>query len=74
MNVCVVITVDMIMLLRDFGPNGIIFMTMCVYYFRFSRLCCRGYKILVGKPGGENTCDLYVETRMKIKANTVLRK
>jgi hypothetical protein len=32
------------------------------------------YKILVGKPGGENTCDLCVETRMKIKANTVLRK
>jgi hypothetical protein len=42
MNVCAVITVDMIMLLLDFGPNGIIFMTMCVYYFRFSHLCCRG--------------------------------
>jgi hypothetical protein len=30
MNVCVVITVVMIMLLRDFGPYGIIFMTMCL--------------------------------------------
>jgi hypothetical protein len=37
MNVCVVITVAILMLLRDFGPYGIIFMTMCVYYFRFSR-------------------------------------
>jgi hypothetical protein len=25
------------MLLRDFGPYGIIFFTMCFYYFRFSR-------------------------------------
>jgi hypothetical protein len=25
------------LLLRDFGPYGIIFMTMCVHYFRFSR-------------------------------------
>jgi hypothetical protein len=37
MNVCVVITIVMVMLFRDFGPCGIIFMTMCVYYFRFSR-------------------------------------
>jgi hypothetical protein len=36
MNVCVVITVIMVMLLRDFGPYGIIFMIMCVYYFRWS--------------------------------------
>jgi hypothetical protein len=36
MNVCV-ITVAMAILLRDFGPYGIIFMTMYVYYFRFSR-------------------------------------
>jgi hypothetical protein len=36
-ELCVVITVAMIMLLRDFGPCGIIFMTMCVYYFRFPR-------------------------------------
>jgi hypothetical protein len=27
---CFVITVAMVMLLRDFGPYGIIFMTMCV--------------------------------------------
>jgi hypothetical protein len=33
MNVCAVITIAMIMLLRDFGPYGIIFMTACVYYF-----------------------------------------
>jgi hypothetical protein len=25
----------MVMLLRDLGPYGIIFMTTCVYYFRF---------------------------------------
>jgi hypothetical protein len=36
MNVCVVITIAMVMLLRDFQPYGIIFMTMCVYCFRFS--------------------------------------
>jgi hypothetical protein len=36
-DVCVVITVSMVMLLWDFGPNGIIFMTMCVCYFRFAR-------------------------------------
>jgi hypothetical protein len=30
MNVCVVITVAMVMLLRDFGPCGKIFMTMCL--------------------------------------------
>jgi uncharacterized YccA/Bax inhibitor family protein len=29
-NVCVVITVAMVMLLRDFGPYGIIFMNLCV--------------------------------------------
>jgi hypothetical protein len=29
-NVCVIITVAMVMLLRYFGPRGIIFMTMCV--------------------------------------------
>jgi hypothetical protein len=34
MNVCVV-TIAMVMLLRDFGPYGIIFMTMYVHYFRF---------------------------------------
>jgi hypothetical protein len=32
-----VITVVMVMLLRDFGPHGIIFVTMCVCYFKFSR-------------------------------------
>jgi hypothetical protein len=32
MNVCVVTTVAMVMLLRDFRPYGIIFMTMYVYY------------------------------------------
>jgi hypothetical protein len=37
MNVCVVITVAMVMLLRDFGPYGIIFVSMCVYHFTFSR-------------------------------------
>jgi hypothetical protein len=56
-NVCVVITIAMVMLLKDFGvygiilgllsqnrpwgldcedDDGIIFMAMCVYYFRFS--------------------------------------
>jgi uncharacterized YccA/Bax inhibitor family protein len=30
MNLCVVITVAMEMLLRDFGPYGIIFMNLCV--------------------------------------------
>jgi hypothetical protein len=33
--VCVVITVAVVMLLRDFRPYGIIFTTMRVYYFRF---------------------------------------
>jgi hypothetical protein len=32
--VCVVITTAMVMLLRDFGAYGIMFMTMSVYYFR----------------------------------------
>jgi hypothetical protein len=32
-DVCVVITVAMVMLLRDLWHYGIIFMTMCVYYF-----------------------------------------
>jgi hypothetical protein len=32
---CVLITIVMVKLLREFGPYGIIFMTMCVYYFRF---------------------------------------
>jgi hypothetical protein len=36
MNVCV-ITVAIVMLLKDFWSYGIIFMTVCVYYFRFSR-------------------------------------
>jgi hypothetical protein len=36
MNVCIVTTVAMLMLLRDFGPYGTTFMTMCVHYFRFS--------------------------------------
>jgi hypothetical protein len=36
MNVCVVITVAMIMLLRDLEPYGIIFLIMCVYCFRLS--------------------------------------
>jgi uncharacterized YccA/Bax inhibitor family protein len=30
MNLCVVITVAMVINLRDFGPYGIIFMNMCV--------------------------------------------
>jgi hypothetical protein len=30
MNVCVVITVAMVKLLKDVGPYGIIFMTMCL--------------------------------------------
>jgi hypothetical protein len=34
-NVCVVITVAMAMLLRNFGPSKIIFMTMYIYYFGF---------------------------------------
>jgi hypothetical protein len=39
MDLCVVITVAMVMLLRDFGPCGIIFMTVRVYHFRFPRNC-----------------------------------
>jgi hypothetical protein len=35
-DVCTVITVAMVMLLRDFEPYGIIFMTMYVHHFRFS--------------------------------------
>jgi hypothetical protein len=31
MNACVVITVAMVMLFRDFGSYGIIFMTVYVY-------------------------------------------
>jgi hypothetical protein len=34
--ICVVISGAMVMLLRDCVPYGIIFMTMCVDYFRFS--------------------------------------
>jgi hypothetical protein len=34
-NVCVVITVAMVMLLSDFGPYGIMFMTMCLLLFIF---------------------------------------
>jgi type IV secretory pathway component VirB8 len=30
MNVCVVINVAIIMPLKDFGPYGIIFMTVCL--------------------------------------------
>jgi hypothetical protein len=30
LNVCVVITVAILMLLRDFGPYGIIFLNVCV--------------------------------------------
>jgi hypothetical protein len=33
MCVCVVITVIMVTLLRDFGPYGIIFVNMCVCYY-----------------------------------------
>jgi len=36
MDLCVVITVAMVMLLRDFGLCGIIFMTVRVYYFIIS--------------------------------------
>jgi hypothetical protein len=32
--VCIVITVAMVMLLRDIGLYGIIFITNCVCYFR----------------------------------------
>jgi hypothetical protein len=35
-NVCVVINIHTVTLLWDFGSYGIIIMTMCVYYFRFS--------------------------------------
>jgi hypothetical protein len=34
-DVCVVITVAMAMLLREFGGYGLILMTVCVYYFGF---------------------------------------
>jgi hypothetical protein len=50
MNVCDVKTVAMVVPLTDFEPYGIIFMTMCVYYFNFP-LCLTGnllvpYKIV----------------------------
>jgi hypothetical protein len=32
-----VVTVAMVTLLKEFGTYVIIFMVMCVYYFRFSR-------------------------------------
>jgi hypothetical protein len=35
--VCVLTIITMVMLLRDFGLYGIIFMPMHVYHFRFSR-------------------------------------
>lgn len=35
-NMCVVLTVAMVMLLRDYGPYETIFMTMCVHYVGFS--------------------------------------
>jgi hypothetical protein len=37
MNVCVVITVTIVMLLRDFGPYGIILMTVYVHYYKCFR-------------------------------------
>jgi hypothetical protein len=37
MNACVVTAVAMVMLLWDFEPYRVIFMTMCVYNFRFYR-------------------------------------
>jgi uncharacterized YccA/Bax inhibitor family protein len=50
MNVCVVITVAIVMLLRDFGTYGILFMTMCIYYFIFSRHCDGQYisSVIIG--------------------------
>jgi hypothetical protein len=36
MNVCV-ITVAIVILLRGFGPYGIMFINVRVHYFRFSR-------------------------------------
>jgi hypothetical protein len=33
-TVCIVITVAMVMLMRDFGPYGIMFVTACVYCFK----------------------------------------
>jgi hypothetical protein len=36
MNMCVV-TFAMVILVRDFGLYAVIFMTMCIYYFRFYR-------------------------------------
>jgi hypothetical protein len=37
LNVCAIVTVATATMLRDFGPCDILFMTMCVYYFRSSR-------------------------------------
>jgi hypothetical protein len=36
MIVYVIVNVTTVILLRDFGPNRMIFMSMGVYYFRFS--------------------------------------
>jgi hypothetical protein len=51
----------MVMLIRDFGPYGTIFMYICVYYFRMRRagnIARMGeerkvYRVLVGKPEGK---------------------
>jgi hypothetical protein len=42
MNVCVVISVDMVMLLRDFRPYGILFM-VCVLFTCLYTRCRIGY-------------------------------
>jgi hypothetical protein len=42
LDVCVsVITVHIVMLLRNFGSYGIIFVTMCVYCFIFYRFTAK---------------------------------
>jgi hypothetical protein len=48
MNVCVVKIVSMIMLLRDFGPYGIIFMNVCVIKIVVMLLLLRYFWPLVG--------------------------
>jgi hypothetical protein len=39
-------TVEMVVLLGDFGPYGIIFMAMCIYYFMYFPVILDGYLFL----------------------------
>jgi hypothetical protein len=45
---CVVMTVAMVMLLMDFGPRGVLFMTMCCYNRYHGNAVMEGILCLVG--------------------------